>query len=322
MLGESVYSTTIECLLERTRFSTDLLENSNDDGIISALSMLDFAETAAQETGICDLGFWAGMVPLESFGDFGKRIASAPTLHSAILTFCSEVSGECSEADYYLTYEGSSAWFCHGPFGSDPSHQSQHELYALMIIIQVIRLALGSNWTPLRICLQSADETSARANHFLSNTNIEFGALITAVEFPLKSLATLLRYPVDQTSKTIESGSVAYAEKFPADPLAALKELIFHYTRQDKQPSIELAAELSGVSKRTLQRFLHSKTTTYSSLIDQVKFEMALPLLRDKKNSITEISFQLGYADPAHFSRAFKRITGLSPSGYRNLLDE
>ncbi len=309
-------------LLNRANLPAGLLNSIGEDGVISALSMLDFAENAALHTDILDLGYWAGIVPLEGYGKFGKRVVSAPTLHGAITTFCRDVHSECSEADYYLKHDGANAWFCHGPVGNSALQQSQHELYALMIIIQVLQLALGPDWQPKRIRLQSLDDSGVRNNDFLLKTDIEFGAPITAVEFPLKSLATPLLRSVKAAYASLDAESAALFENLPGDPLMALKELITLYARQYKMPSIELTSELAGVSRRTLQRFLHSKATSYSDLLDEVKFNMALPLLSDRSNSITAISVELGYSNVAHFSRAFKRITGMSPNTYRHLLNQ
>ena len=311
-----------ERLLERTRLPAEFLDNIGGDGIISAVNMLDFAEVAARHTGILDLGFWAGMVPIEEYGDFGKHVASAPSLHSAILTFCREVRGECSEANYYLRLGKSSAWFCHGPVGATSPQQSQHELYALMIIVQVIQLAMGANWKPARIRLQSKDESGARDNGFLLQTSIEFGAPITAVEFPLEGLVAPLDHASTKAYASRKHDTTAFADQFPDDPVNSLKRLIATYTRQSRQPTVELAAELAGVSKRTLQRFLSDKATTYSELVDQVRFDMALPLLSDRSYSITDISIQLAYANVAHFSRAFKRISGMSPNSYRKICEQ
>lgn len=317
--GEPLYGQPMERLLEGAKLPADLLHGIGDDGIISAVSMLEFAETAAHQTGILDLGFWAGKMPVEDYGDFGKRVICAPSLHGAIKTFCDEVRSECSTADYYLTHNRLSAWFCHGPVGVPPIRQSQHELYALMIIIQVIQLALGKRWKPSRIRLQTIDESCARDNHYLLDTNIEFGAPVTAVEIPLNSLATPLK---NAAKRTCKMNSVDIAENFSENPIAALKDLIAQQTWQSKQPSIELAAELAGVGKRTLQRYLSNNATSYRQLMDQVKYEIALPLLQDRSNSVTTISRELGYSDIAHFSRAFKRISGMSPRMYRKMLDK
>jgi AraC-like DNA-binding protein len=102
--------------------------------------------------------------------------------------------------------------------------------------------------------------------------------------------------------------------------LIILQELIAVQIRQSRKPTIELAAEVTGVTKRTLQRYLGSKATTYTKLVDQVRFKMAMPLLRDDSLSISGITQDLGYSNIAHFSRAFSRMTGLSPHAYRGLL--
>jgi AraC-like DNA-binding protein len=40
--------------------------------------------------------------------------------------------------------------------------------------------------------------------------------------------------------------------------------------------------------------------------------------MEDARYSLTDISAKLGYADIAHFSRAFKKLTGFPPKDYRN----
>jgi len=43
----------------------------------------------------------------------------------------------------------------------------------------------------------------------------------------------------------------------------------------------------------------------------------AAELLRDTTSSVTEISALLGYSAPAHFARAFRNSTGVSPHEFR-----
>ena len=310
--------------LKRSRLPVDLLEKRNDDCVVSALCMLDFAETAAADTCIHDLGYWAGTEPIKSYGDFGAHVVQAFSLYDAIQTFCSKVRGECSEADYYLVYNETKAWFCHGP-SADCMLQRQHELYALMIMMQVIRLALGTDWRPAQLRLQQKNETKLADNDFLAGSNIEFGAATTGIEIPLQKLATKIKGPVGNLR--IRSGSrpdsySAFFPSFPSDPLTALQALISNHIQQSKKPSIEIAAEFAGVSPRTLQRYLRSKATSYSKLLDQVRFDMAMPMLNDQSATISEIAYQLGYSNIAHFSRAFTRIAGMSPRAYRGMLNK
>ena len=305
--------------LGRSHLPDDLSEASSGDRVISAIGMLDFAERAATATGIRDLGYWAGTIPIAEYGDFGLRVVKAPNLNLAIRTFCRTVRDECSEADYYLKYEQSTAWFCHGRNGGD-SLQHQHELYALMIMMQVIRLALGAHWKPAHIRLQRQDETGAADNDFLLATNIEFGSLVTGIQLPLEKLASPLRCPQDAILMGNESTPEIDSAPLPMDPMGALTELVSTYLRQSRYPSIELAAEASGISTRTLQRYLRSMGTSYSGLIDQVRFNTAISLLDDSSITITEIADHLGYTNVSHFSRAFTRIAGMSPRVYRGML--
>ena len=78
-----------------------------------------------------------------------------------------------------------------------------------------------------------------------------------------------------------------------------------------------------GTSVRTLQRRLNRNGLTYSELVDRVRHKEACRLLQAKDRSIAEIAIQLGYSDPSHFSRAFRRWERRSPRGYQrqDLLD-
>ena len=49
------------------------------------------------------------------------------------------------------------------------------------------------------------------------------------------------------------------------------------------------------------------------------KVEKVKELLLYDELNLTEISYKLNYSSVAHLSNQFKKITGLSPSFYRNL---
>ncbi len=82
-------------------------------------------------------------------------------------------------------------------------------------------------------------------------------------------------------------------------------------------PSLEAMAERFCVSSRTLKRRLAEKDTTYREVVESVLKDRAIQLLRYTNQSVSEIAYELGYADLSNFSRAFRKWTGKSASEFR-----
>ena len=77
-----------------------------------------------------------------------------------------------------------------------------------------------------------------------------------------------------------------------------------------------------GLSVRTLQRRLEHCGIDFDALRDETRRSEAFALLSTGKYSATEIAYMVGYSDPAHFTRAFKRWSGSPPSLYRAALKQ
>ena len=81
--------------------------------------------------------------------------------------------------------------------------------------------------------------------------------------------------------------------------------------------SIEAVADRLHMSDRTLKRQLAAEGTSFSTLVDEVRYRHATSLLSRTDFSLEQIADELGYSDVANFSRAFKRWSGRSPSNWR-----
>ena len=86
------------------------------------------------------------------------------------------------------------------------------------------------------------------------------------------------------------------------------------------QLSIRAAAEATGMSVRTIQRRLAQAGLTYSRLVDEVRSAEARRRVSDPTVRMRAVATHLGFAEPASFTRAFRRWTGLSPREYRKRL--
>ena len=73
-----------------------------------------------------------------------------------------------------------------------------------------------------------------------------------------------------------------------------------------------IAADM-GMSRQTLYRRLKDEGVTYEELLDRLRHRLALRYLKEDRMSVKATSYRLGFSDPAAFSRAFKRWTGIPP---------
>jgi AraC-like DNA-binding protein len=80
---------------------------------------------------------------------------------------------------------------------------------------------------------------------------------------------------------------------------------------------VTIVAKAAGMSVRSLQRQLAEEGLTYSRLVEQVRYDQAVTLLKRPDLKLIEIAADLGYTDSANFTRAFKRWTGVSPREFR-----
>lgn len=95
-----------------------------------------------------------------------------------------------------------------------------------------------------------------------------------------------------------------------------------HYMERHYAERISLAdvASKCYVSQWHLSKLLNRNTNqNFYDILNGIRVKEAKVLLSNPSLRISEISEKVGYADAAHFSKVFKRITGLSANEYRNL---
>lgn len=76
---------------------------------------------------------------------------------------------------------------------------------------------------------------------------------------------------------------------------------------------MEIIAQDLGLSRATLFRRLKVERVTFDVVLSELRQRRALQMLNQEKRSVQQTAHLLGFSDPAAFSRAFKRWTGVSP---------
>ncbi len=134
--------------------------------------------------------------------------------------------------------------------------------------------------------------------------------------------ASLLQGKPRAADPAIEQFLVAQIEAAVSDtkdPIATAVSRAIVELLPDGVPTLDDIAPRLETSERTLRRRLVDAGTTYDQLLTGIQRERALVLLAGSY-AIGEIALAVGFADPAGFSRAFKRWTGKTPSDARRHL--
>jgi transcriptional regulator GlxA family with amidase domain len=81
---------------------------------------------------------------------------------------------------------------------------------------------------------------------------------------------------------------------------------------------VEEMVRWSGLAPRTFKRRFQAATGhTPIGYVQRIRVERAKRLLEASDEPIEEISWAVGYEDPASFRRLFKRLVGMTPGAYR-----
>ena len=82
-------------------------------------------------------------------------------------------------------------------------------------------------------------------------------------------------------------------------------------------PQLAQVASCLDISRRTLVRKLADEGTSYGTLLNQTRCNLACWYLHNTQVPIDTISDKLGYSDGSNFSRTFRKWMSITPNTYR-----
>ena len=100
-------------------------------------------------------------------------------------------------------------------------------------------------------------------------------------------------------------------------PLRKIRATVRHFPGHG-YPHLEQVAKKVGIPQRTLQRRLSASGTSYTQLVNELRFCLATKLLETPHVSIASIAPKAGFARYTGFCRAFKAWAGMPPRQYRS----
>lgn len=200
-----------------------------------------------------------------------------------------------------------------------PESPATDEMYDSFFatITMLCRSSYGEHLNPLRVCMRHPVPGQAQAFRDFHRAPVRYGANEDAIYFGKAEVCQALptaNAELAHASDQIIARYMAHLDRTHMS-MRVKAELI------DRLPSgnatQQVIADALHVSLRTLQRRLAEEGTTYSSVLDETRSELATQHVKWSQLSIKEIGFLLGFSEPSNFARAFKRWTGVAPAVYR-----
>ncbi len=83
------------------------------------------------------------------------------------------------------------------------------------------------------------------------------------------------------------------------------------------EANADAACRALKLSRRTLQRRLKAEKTSFQKVLNEVRAELAVRYLSDKRLKSLEVAMLLGYSNLSSFTTAFKSWYDMPPAAYR-----
>jgi AraC-like DNA-binding protein len=276
-------------------------------------------ENAARLEGLEELGFLiAKQTSLCQLGQLGSIACNTFTLFDLLTTLEQTVGLANSGERCTLRWEKDWVWVqqhCKTPDNQTPNLQTQR--YDLMLYIDGIRMALGPDWHPPELYLQGPPCRWLLAMDEFSNSYIHFMSAYNAIKVPRSALSLSINCDANRCTISSSPSYETFCKSAPArESIQSCRQLILSLL-PNGYPEVTIVAKAAGMSVRSLQRKLANEGLPYSRLVEQVRYDKAVELLKQPEVKLIDIAADLGYTDSANFTRAFKRWVGMSPSEFR-----
>lgn len=145
-----------------------------------------------------------------------------------------------------------------------------------------------------------------------------FGQKESVIAISKKALNIPLRTANAELYLSVESYIINVLKRYRRETKVTDKVKSLIYLQLHKgSVSREIIADKMGINVRTLTRKLYAEGNKYSSILEEVRIEIAKDYLKNSNYSIVYISKALGFFTSNAFITWFKSLTGQPPKKYR-----
>ena len=187
----------------------------------------------------------------------------------------------------------------------------------MAFVVTMCRLMTDKNFAPLLVTFEHEDNGHIDQYIGFFQAPVFFSKSETALYFD----ARVLTQPVPAGNEEVARDTDRITERYLAslDPNRVQDRVrkILLTLLPSGEVDQEAVARTLHRSVSSLQRQLRAEGASYREILDETRVTLAQQFVRERRYSLGQIAYLLGFSDQANFSRAFKRWTGMAPTVFR-----
>ncbi len=184
------------------------------------------------------------------------------------------------------------------------------------LALRLFRELVSEDWSPIAVFFEHQKPKELKYYQRIFRCPVYFNQTQNAIEFQASDLMCrpkefdpiLFHIIHKYVQMSMRQDDSTLSRRVRAEILSKIEEGTL--TLQDISDALD-------INRTRLQRTLKSEGTTYQEILEQTRFSLAQTYLKDTNMPLAEITSLLSYAEPAVFTRAFKRRAGVTPSQWR-----
>lgn len=304
-------------VLSRAGLKSGLYQTPNRH--ISLKHYIDSMHEAARSTGNEHFGLWFGeQFAPEGLGLFGFHAITSPDLRSAI----------DGMQEYFPVFQRNSLLQMEAKDGicrleyrlldGEIMDRCQDAELTLGMLNNVLKRAMGENWSPLEVHFQHPALVDTRQHRKAFQCDVRFRRERNVIVFR-ESCLDLPMPDANPMLHNVTHGSILELAGMAPQELTTVQRTKSEIIEllPNGEVSLEEVARKLNLSSRTLQRQLSAEKHSFKRLVDEVREELAVCFLNYERLRISEVAYLLGYSEVSAFTHAFMRWKNTSPSDWR-----
>jgi AraC-like DNA-binding protein len=253
---------------------------------------------------------------LSELGPLALAIRDTSTLREALQSASRYVSLHTDSLQLSLKETDDLAMLEIERLSEEPQPSRQGTELAVGVFHGAIRQLLGNSPDRWRVWFSHSAPNNISGYRRVFGAQVEFGHSVTALLLARHDLDI----PLPGADPVMARHVRHYLDPMLARSRGTVSERLRHFVYEQLSTgrcTAEQAASRLGMDRRTLHRHLGRSGETFSSIVDEVRSDLALRYLEEQRRSLNEVTPLLGFSAPSAFSRWFLGRFGCTPGAWR-----